>query len=207
MKLYYLPGACSMASHIVMNEIGKSVTLVKVDLQSQTTDEGEDYRKVSPNGYVPALQLADGNILTENIALLTYLAEGHDAGELALPDGRLAKAKVLSLLSFLTSELHKSYSPFFQQSPLEGAEKDAAIAKVEKRIAYVDSLLDDGRPYLTGENFSIADAYAFTILNWSGMVGVSLEKWPRVGQLMQRIGHRSAVQKAMLAEGLIEQAA
>jgi glutathione S-transferase len=201
MKLFYLPGACSMASHIVLNEFGEPVTLVKVNPQNKTTEEGENYLSINPNGYVPALQLDDGNVLTENIAILTFLAEGDNAGDLALPNDRLARAQIIALLSFLTSELHKAYSPFFAQPKLEGPARIAALEKLDSRIGHIGNLLGDGRPYLTGDNFSVADAYAFVILNWSGAIGVSLANRPLVEDYIRRVGQRPAVQKALAAEG------
>ena len=207
MKLFYLPGACSMASHIVLNEIGKQVTLVKVGQQSKTTEEGEDYLSINPNGYVPALQLNDGTVLTENISLLTYLAEEDSSGGLALPTDRLARAHLLGLLSFLTSELHKSYSPFFAEPKPEGSALIRARERLAARLGYLDSLLNDGRPYLTGAEFTVADAYAFVILNWSNAVAMSLEPWPTVVNYVQRIAQRPAVRDAMVAEGLLAEAA
>lgn len=207
MKLFYLPGACSMASHIVLNELSKQVALVKVNPQTKTTEEGEDYLSINPNGYVPALQLDDGTVLTENIALLTFLAEEDSDGGLALPIDRLSRAHFFRLLSFLTSELHKSYSPFFAVPKPEGSALIEAQEKLAGRIGYIDSLLKDGRQHLTGAEFTVADAYAFVILNWSNAIAVTLEPWPAVVNYVQRISQRSAVRDAMVAEGLLADAA
>jgi glutathione S-transferase len=191
-----------MASHIVLNEIGKSVILVKVDNATKTTEEGDNYLAINPNGYVPALQLDDGSVLTENIALLTYLAEDDNAGELAMPADRLARARLMGLLSFLTSELHKAYSPFFAQQKPEGSAQTNALDKLGQRVGHIESLLSDGRQYLTGSSFSVADAYAFVILNWSNAVGLSLKPWPLVENYVQLIIQRPAVRTALAAEGL-----
>lgn len=191
-----------MASHIVFNEVGKPVTLVKVDSAIKMTEEGDSYLAINPNGYVPALQLDDGTVLTENIALLTYLAEDDNAGGLALPADRFARARLIGLLSFLTSELHKAYSPFFAQQKPEGSALANAFDKLGQRVGYIDSLLSDGRQYLTGSNFSVADAYAFVILSWSNAIGFSLKPWPLIKDYVKRIMQRPAVLTAFAAEGL-----
>ena len=191
-----------MASHIVFNEVGKPVTLVKVDSATKMTAEGDNYLAINPNGYVPALKLDDGSVLTENIALLTYLVEDDSAGELALPADRLARARLMGLLSFLTSELHKAYSPFFAQQKPEGSALANALDKLGQRVGYIDGLLSDGRQYLTGSNFSVADAYAFVILNWSKAIDFSLKPWPLVEDYVKLIMQRPAVRTALATEGL-----
>ena len=197
MKLYYMPGACSMAAHIIANEVGQAIELVKVNGADKTTADGKDFLDVNPNGYVPALELGDGTVLTENIALLDFLA----SGDLALPDDKIGRAKLFGLLSFLTSELHKAFSPFFAPTkPADPAVKD----KLDKRISHVEQLLSDGRRYLTGDLFTVADAYAFVILNWSGAIGHSLESYPNIRAFQQRVGARPAVQKALVEEGLVK---
>lgn len=197
MKLYYMPGACSMASHIVANETGQPIDLVKVNGADKTTADGRDFLTINPNGYVPALELGDGTILTENIALLDFLA----SGDLALADDKIERAKLLGLLSFLTSELHKAFSPFFAPTkPADPAVKD----KLDKRIAHVEKMLSDGRAYLTGDRFTVADAYAFVILNWSGGIGHSLDPYPNIRAFQQRVGARPAVQRALIEERLVK---
>ncbi len=197
MKLYYMPGACSMASHIIANETGQAVDLVKVDGASKRTADGRDFLDINPNGYVPALELDDGTVLTENIALLDFLA----SGDLATPSDKIERAKLLGLLSFLTSELHKAFSPFF--APAKPTDP-AVTEKLDKRISHVEQLLSDGRAYLTGDRFSVADAYAFVILNWSGAIGHSLDRYPNIMAFQKLIGARPAVQKALLEEGLVK---
>ncbi|MEZ5893242.1 MAG: glutathione transferase GstA [Parvularculaceae bacterium] len=207
MKLYYLQGACSLASHIALVEAGETVTLEKVDKATKRTASGEDYLKVNPNGYVPALKLASGDILTEGPAILEYIADTHPAAKLAPASGTIERARVNALLSFAGSELHKAFTPLFASPAPEGAAREAAIEKVAKRLGYIESLLSDGRSYLTGGQFTIADAYVFVVANWSNFVGVDLKQWPNTAAFVARVAARPAAQKALAAEGLIAKAA
>ncbi|MDW3224648.1 MAG: glutathione S-transferase C-terminal domain-containing protein [Paracoccaceae bacterium] len=207
MKLHYKPGACSMASHIILNELGVSFDLDKTDTNSGKTEAGDDFRKISPNGYVPALVTNDGDIITENPAVLQYLADQSPDAGLAPPNGTLARTRLQEMLNFLSSELHTSFSPFFSGVELDDAARKKAEAGVGRRAAHIESSLADGRAFLLGDTFTVADAYAFVVLNWAGFVGVSLDAHPKTQSYVARIAARPASIKAMIAEGLMEQAA
>ena len=207
MKLHYKPGACSLASHIVLNELGVSFDLDKTDTDAGKTEAGEDYRKISPNGYVPALVTDGGDIITENPAVLQYLADQSPDAGLVPPNGTLERTKLQEALNFISSELHKSFGPFFSGVELDDAARKKAEARVGSRAAHVERSLADGRPFLLGDTYTVADAYAFVVLNWAGFVGVSLDAHPKTQSYVARIAARPASIKAMVAEGLMEQAA
>jgi glutathione S-transferase len=202
--LYFSPGACSMAAHIVLIEAGGAYALERTDTKSGRTESGADYAAVNPRGYVPALQLEDGTVITENLAILQFLADQHPTKKLAPPPGGMARVRSQESLSFLSSELHKAFSPFFSGRELSPVEKDAAAKKLNRAIGHFEAMLADGWANLGGEDFSIADAYAFVILNWTNFIGVSLEPWPRTRAFVQRIGARPAVQRALREEGLLQ---
>ncbi len=202
MKLYYSPGACSMASHIILNEMDMDYTLEKVDTSSGTTETGEDYKKTNPLGYVPALKLEDGNVILENSAMLPYLADLKTEAKLAPKGGTVARAKFYEALSFVSSELHKAYSPFFAEKDMTPERKEVVQSKLKSRLDYVEVLLGDGRPFLNGDDFSAADAYAFVVLNWSNFINFSLDNWPNVKSYQGRVGARPAVQRTLKEEGL-----
>ena len=205
MKLHYKPGACSMASHIILNELGMSFELDKTDTVAGKTEAGDNFLKVSPNGYVPALITDEGEIITENPAVLQYLADQSPEAGLAPPNGTLARTRLQETLNFVSSELHKPFSPFFSGKDLVGAERQKAEAGVRRRAAHIEQRLDDGRSFLLGETFSVADAYAFVVLNWAGFVGVSLAAYPKIQSYVARVAARPASIKTMVAEGLMEQ--
>jgi glutathione S-transferase len=207
MKLHYKPGACSMASHIVLNELGLSFELDKTDTDAGTTEAGGDYLKISPNGYVPALVTDEGDVITENPAVLQYLADQSPEAGLAPANGTLERTRLQAALNFVSSELHKSFGPFFSGKELDSEARQKAEAGVARRAAYVEQSLSDGRTFLLGETFSVADAYAFVVLNWAGFVGVNLDAFPKTQAYVARIAVRPAAIKAMVAEGLMEQAA
>ncbi|MCX2723796.1 glutathione binding-like protein [Roseibium salinum] len=201
MKLFYKPGACSMAAHILLNETGTSFQLEKVDTGAGITETGAQYSLTNPRGYVPALQLQTGEVLTENVAILSWLAERNP--DLAGPeDGGLARFRQLEILSFLTAELHKAFGPYFSGVDASEAEKADNLRKLKTRISQFDALLAKGGDYLLGSAFTVADAYAFVILNWTGFIGVSLADWPRTEVYVARIRARPSAQKALAAEGL-----
>jgi glutathione S-transferase len=201
MKLFYSPGACSMASHIALNEIDQPVEFVKTDLRAKRTEGGDDYLTINPLGYVPTLQLDDGQVLTENAAILPYIAN-LKPGALGPHGDALGEARLHEALGFLGSELHKAFSPFF--GPIEGEAREKAQARLDSRIDHVERLLGDGRDYLLGEQFTVADAYAFVILNWANGIGISLGRWPKVDAFVKRVAERPAVRQAMADEGLLE---
>lgn len=207
MKLYYKPGACSLASHIVLNEIGASFDVVKADTAAGKTETGEDFAAISPNGYVPALQLANGDIITENAAILQFLADQHPDKRLAPPNGTMERVRLQELLSFLSSELHKCFSPFFSGKTFTPDEKAELERKLARRLAHVEHRLSDGRAFLLGEDFTVADAYAFTVLSWTNFIKFDLSPWPLTKEFAQRVRSRPSVRKAMIAEGLIKEQA
>lgn len=189
-----------MASHIISEETGQPLELVKVIGANKTTEHGDNYLDINPNGYVPALQLDDGTILTENIAILSYLADDPNAGELAMPKDRLKRAQLWSLLSYLTSEVHKAYSPLFHK-PDEAA-RAAAVAKLNQRLQTLENILAD-HEYLFDDKFSIADAYALVMLNWSDKLGHSLDSFPNIQAYRVRGAKRPSVHSAYVVEGLV----
>lgn len=201
MKLYYSPGACSLASHIVLNELGTEHTIEKVDLRAKVTETGVDYKGVNPKGSVPALATAEG-VLTEGAAILQFLADKAGNVELAPAVGTMARARVQELLNFVATEVHKAYSPLFTPGLAEEA-KVAAKANIARRLGQLEGMLEDGRDYLMGAKFSLADAYVFTVTNWSKMTGVDMSGFPKLEAMRGRVAARPAVQAAMKAEGLI----
>lgn len=207
MKLYFKPGACSMASHIVLNEAGAQFELDKTDTETGKTQCGQDFRAVSPNGYVPALQTDTGEVITENPALLQYLADLFPAAGLAPANGSLGRVRLQELLNFISSELHKTFGPFFSGKDMTDGERQAAVSAVWHRTAHIEHCLSDGRSHLTGEAFTVADAYAFVVLNWTGFVGISLDKFPLTQAYIERVRSRPSAQQAMRSEGLIPEEA
>ena len=205
MKLYFSPGACSLAPHIVSHEAGQPVDLVKVDLRAHKTEAGEDYYGINPKGYVPALQLDGGELLTEVANLVQYLADRNPASGLAPAAGTLERYKLQEWLTFISSEIHKGFGPLFYPTTPEETKKTTRD-KLATRFAWLDKQLA-GKDYLTGKTFTAADAYAFTVLNWSGNVGVDLSPYGNIQAFMARVAARPRVQDAMRAEGLLKQAA
>jgi glutathione S-transferase len=201
MKLYYSPGACSLAPHIVLRETGQEVTLEKVDLKAKKTETGADFREINPKGYVPVLQLDDGGVLTEGVVIQQYIADRSPEIRLAPSRGTTERMRLEELLVFISTELHKGYTPLFAPTTPEEA-KPAFREKIGKYYGIIETTLADGRPYLTGEAFTIADAYLYVIAGWSRPVSIDLSPWPKLTAFMQRVGERPAVQAARVAEGL-----
>jgi len=200
MKLYYAPGACSLSPHIVLREAGFDITLEKVNLRTKETESGGNFLAINPKGYVPALELDGGEILTEGPAIIQYVADLVPEKKLVPPAGTLARAHVQEWLNFIGTELHKSFSPLFNPATSDDA-KAAARALIDRRLAFAASVLD-AQPYLTGDSFTVADAYLFTVLSWTGYVKVDITPWPSLGAYFERVKARPAVQAAMAAEGL-----
>jgi len=188
MKLYYSPGACSLAPHIAMREAGIPVELSKVDLKAKQYDGG-DYKQVNGKGYVPALETADG-VLTECPVILHYIA------------GQKPDLKLQEMLSFITSEVHKGMGNFFNPA-LTPEWREAVTNRLGLRLDWVAKQLD-GKQYLMGDKFSVADAYLFTILNWAGPSKFDLSRWPAIVEYHKRVGARPKVQEALKAEGLVK---
>lgn len=204
MKLYYQPGTCSLASHIILNELETTFTLEKTDTASGMTNSGQKYAEINPNGYVPALQIDQNTVITENPAILQYL--GNLQPELGLvPDcGSFEHTRLQEVLNFLSSELHKAFSPYFSGTELSDEEKNTVNRKIEQRINTLETRLADGRLHLLGEKFTVADAYAFVILNWSNFIGFSLDAWPNIASYIDRVRTRPATKMAMTTEGLLD---
>ncbi|MEH6633308.1 MAG: glutathione transferase GstA [Halopseudomonas aestusnigri] len=202
-KLYYKAGACSLASHIVLHELGNDFEIEQVDTAAQQTASGEDFSLVNPNGYVPALKLADGEILTEGAAILQYLADQKPELGLAPAGGSLERARLQEHLNFISSELHKAFGPFFT-GKAEGDARAAVEENVAKKLAHFEKILADGRNYLLGDTFTVADAYLFVVTNWSNFVGVSLDKVPNLAAFVGRVAAREKTQAALGAEGLLD---
>ena len=200
MKLFYMPGACSLAPHIVANEAGIDLELVKVDGASKKTEQDQDYLATNPNGYVPALVLPDGELMTEASVVVQYLADQKPESGLMPGAGDMARYRVQQWLAFVATELHKTFSPFFKPGTPE-ATKETNRAHLSKRLAYVDRKLD-GRSYLTGDAFTAADAYLWTILGWAKVVGIDLSPFANIQRYLGTVSARPAVQKTLRAEGL-----
>lgn len=200
MKLFYSPGACSLSPHIVLNELGLPYSVEKVDLKRHTTADGADYYTINPKGYVPALQLDNGEVLTEGPAIVQYLADQKPQANLLPPAGTLERARVQEWLNFIGTEVHKTLAALFNPSITPEA-RNKTIDTFGKRLGFVEQALQ-GRDYLTGQTFSVADAYLFTIVNWAPMLGIDLSPWPTVVQFQKRVANRPAVQKTLQAEGL-----
>lgn len=201
MKLYFSPGACSLSPHIVLLEAGLDFTSERVDLREKKTAGGEDFRAINPKGYVPALALDDGSVLTEGPAIVQYLADRAPGANLLPPVGDGARYKVISWLNYIATELHKNFSPLFNPAATEDM-KAHARKMLALRLEYVAAQLG-GREFLE-TRFSVADAYLFTVLGWTERVGVSLADWPVLGEYRVRIAARPAVQQALREEGLIK---
>jgi glutathione S-transferase len=201
MKLYYSPGACSLSPHIVANEAGIPLELAKVDVQSKTIAREGDYWHVNPKGYVPALELEDGQVLTEGPAIVQFLADRAPNSGLAPANGTFERVRLQEILNYLTSEIHKSYSPLFRPDVLP-AVREERLAYLAKRYALVDKQLE-GRRYLFGDRFTVADAYLFTLTRWARAVKLDLSGFPNLEAFQKRVGSRKAVLEAMRAEGLI----
>lgn len=197
MKLYYSAGACSLSPHIVLHELGNKFDVEAVDLGTKKTKSGKDYTKINPKGYVPALELENGEVLTEGPAIVQYLADKANSDILPKP-GTMERYRAMEMLNYITSELHKSMGSLFDKSITPEVRK-ATIEKISKRVDHLDTILGK-HPYILGDKFSVADAYAFTVLGWGKWVGVDTAKWKNVSEYMKRIENRPAVQAALQAE-------
>jgi glutathione S-transferase len=196
MKLYYSPGACSLSPHIVALEAGLALTLERVDLRTHKTEAGADYYAINPKGYVPALLLEDGNLLTEGSAIVQYLADLAPGTSLLAPVGSFARYKTVEWLTYINGEIHKSFGPLFHGSD---EEKKAAVEKIGKRFAYTETALG-AQDYLTGDTFTVADAYLFVMLRWAHAKKVGVPNG--LERFHTRIAARPAVQAALAEEGL-----
>lgn len=201
MKLYYSPAACSLAPHIALIETGATFTTEKVNTRDKKTETGADFWTINPKGYVPTLVLDDGEVLTEGVVMQQYIADLKPEAKLAPPRGSKERRKLEELLVFLSTEVHKSFSPLFAPNTPDDF-KPIARDKIGQRFDYLEKQLSDGRPFLTGDQFTIADAYFFTLSNWTKFTGIDLARWPNITALAARVAARPSVQAALKAEGL-----
>ncbi|HEX9173048.1 MAG TPA: glutathione transferase GstA [Telluria sp.] len=201
MKLYFSPGACSLSPHIVLHEAGLDFSIEQVDLKTKQTVTGADYRAVNQKGSVPALQLKDGTVLTEGPAIVQYIADQAPESQLAPAAGTLQRYQLMEWLNYISSEVHKSFSPLFNPAATEDMTSHAR-STLAQRFSYLARALE-GRDYLLGSQFSVADAYLFTVLSWAGYVKIDLGS-PVLQSYLARVGARPAVQQALRAEGLVK---
>ena len=202
MKLYYAPGACSLSPHIVATEAGIPVEMVKVDLGKHKTESGEDFNAINPKGYVPTLRLDDGSVLTEGPAIVQYLADKNPSSGLAPANGTVERYKLQEWLNFIGTELHKNFGPLFNPATPD-AVKEMSKANIAKRLGYLNEQLGN-KQFLMGDKFTVADAYAFTIVNWTNFVKIDLKAYPNVAAYMRRVGSRPKVVETLKAEGLMK---
>lgn len=199
MKLYYVPGACSLAPHIALREAGLSFTLDKMDPATRRTADGEDYLKVNPKASVPALRLDNTEVLTEVAVILQYIADRKPDAGLA-PAGDMERYRLAEWLNYISSEVHKQLGPFFNPK-LPPAWRENQLSLLAKRFDIIAERLK-GRPYLMGQQFTVADAYLFVVLNWTDLFKLDMSKWPTLTDYLGRIAARPAVRAALKAEGL-----
>lgn len=201
MKLFYSPGACSLAVHIVLRELDLPFELERVDTKTGRTETGADYDAINPKGKVAALQLDDGAVLTESAALLQYVGGLKPAAGL-VPQDLLARARLQEQLNFIASELHSAFSPLFNPT-ITPENREAAATRVADRLDRLEALFADDRTFVLGDAYSVADAHLFVVAGWAGPAGIGLERWPRIKGHGARIAGRPAVREAMAAEGLV----
>ncbi|MCH5359135.1 glutathione transferase GstA [Escherichia fergusonii] len=200
MKLFYKPGACSLASHITLRESGKDFTLECVDLQNKRLENGDDYFAVNPKGQVPALLLDEGALLTEGVAIMQYLADLVPDHQLLAPVNTLARYQTIEWLNYIATELHKGFTPLFRPDTPEEF-KPSVRAQLEKKLRYIDDALKDDQ-WICGARFTIADAYLFTVLRWAYGVKLNMEGLDHIASYMTRMAERPKVKAALSAEGL-----
>jgi len=202
MKLYYSPGACSLSPHIALEEAGLSYEALAAPTKTHKLADGTDYYTINPLGYVPLLVLDDGTQLREGPAIVQYIADQAPAKNLAPANGSIARYQMQSWLNFIGTELHKTFSPLFNHATTDDS-RTAAKEKLAGRLKWVEGELA-GKQYLMGDNFTVADAYLFTVTNWAGHTGLDLSPYPQLLAYRTRVAARPAVIKAMTAEGLIK---
>ena len=205
MQLYFAPGACSLASHITLREAGIPFDLKRADTKTKKLSDGSDYFAVNPKGAVPALRLDDGQVLTEGVAIMQYIADQKPDSKLVPKNGTIERYRVQEWLNYITSEVHKGFSPLW--NPTAHAEvKSYALANLEKKLDWTNQQLA-GKQYLTGDTFTIADAYLYTVINWTYFLNIDLGRWPALKEYHARVAARPKVQEALEAEGLNKKAA
>ena len=199
MKLYYFKGACSLAADIALREAGLKFELVRVDRHTRKAADGLDFNEVNPKGYVPALTLDNGEVLTENVAVLQYIADRNPSAKLAPPAGTMERYRLMEWLSFINSEVHKGFSPLFREDAPQDT-KDYTRKKLAERLDYLHRALGS-KSFVMGEQYTVADAYLFTVLGWGAYVDVDIGRWPQLKRFVERIGARPLVMEALRAEG------
>lgn len=200
MKLYYSPGACSLAPHIVLREAGFKFEAEKVDLKGKRTANGADYLRINPKGYVPALELDNGNVLTEVGVIIQYLADQKPDLSLVPKAGTMERYREMEWINFISTEIHKNFGPLWKPNTPEETRQNQKDL-LAKRFDYLVKQLE-GKQYLMGENFTVADAYLYTVINWAGMLKIDLTPWPILQTFMARVATRPAVIETLKAEGL-----
>lgn len=205
MKLYFSPGACSLSPHIVLRELGLPFEAIKVDLATKQAADGTDFRTINPKGYVPALQLDNGQVLTEGPAIVQYLADQVPDKQLAPANGSWERYRLQEWLNFISTELHKQFSPLFNAANPDSV-KDAQKTKLAQRFGEISPLLEK-QDYLMGDRFGVADAYLFTVLGWSKYFHFDLNQWPGIAKFVERVGARPAVAEALDVEAAAKKAA
>jgi glutathione S-transferase len=201
MKLYYMKGACSLASYISLNEAGVKFEAIEVSHKTHKTPDGQDFNTINTKGYVPALLLDSGELLTENVAVLQYIADRNPASKLAPPAGTIERYRLMEWLSYINSEVHKSFAPLFY--PVSEDVKQFARSNLNKRLDWLETAIGS-KNYLMGEQFTVADAYLYVVLSWSVHVGVDVGKWPALKRHSERVGARPHVIASLKAEGLLK---
>ncbi|AHD11548.1 glutathione transferase GstA [Phaeobacter gallaeciensis] len=201
MKLYYKAGACSLASHIMLYEVGAKFAIEAVDTEAGLTETGRAYREINANGYVPTLETDAGENLAEGVAILQYIADNNPEHTYAPAVGSVERARLQQFLNYAAAELHKAWGPLFASGSTE-IEQDAARENVTAKFDYLETVLSDGRDYLVANQFSIADAYTFVLVNWANFKAIDLSRWPQLAAYFARIAARPATMSAFAAEGL-----
>ncbi|WP_299890888.1 glutathione transferase GstA [uncultured Ruegeria sp.] len=203
MKLYYKPGACSLASHIMLYEIGADFEIEAVDTVAGQTERGQNYRDINANGYVPSLETDGGEHLSEGVAILQFLADSNPERAYSPAPGSVERARLQQFLNFAAAELHKAWGPLFADGSSD-AEKQAAQTKVATKLDYLETVLADDRDFLVGNQFSVADAYVFVLVNWANFKAIDLATWPKLAAYTARIANRPSTKSAFVAEGLAQ---
>ena len=202
MKLYYAPGTCSLSPQIVAAEAGVALDLERVDIgrTPHVTERGIDFASLNPNQYVPALELDDGSILSEGVAIVQYIADLRPEAALVPPAGTPERARLQSWLTFIATELHKMFSPWLFHPEYGAQVQHIARERIMARLAFVEKKLAEGGPFLMGKQFTAADAYLFTIVGWSSFAKVDLSAFPNLRSFMERVGARPRVREALAAQ-------
>lgn len=203
MKLYYAPGACSMAPHIVALETGQKLDLIKVDIPNKRTEHGDDYWAINPKGYVPALVLENGAVITEVAVICQYLVDQRPQSGMITAAGSMERYHEMSTINFAATEVHKQIGALFNPA-LTPEMRTIQIATISRRLNALEKMLA-GRAHIMGERFTVADAYLFTVLSWTKIHQIDLTQWPNITQYLVRVGSRESVRQAMIEEGLITQ--